>query len=278
MHRRSRRLGLLTVLGLARRGFFIPYRFADTVPKGGTVPTYPAIENAMRAAEAAFRDTLTAIDSYADDLLAIGEAPPPAPRWTQDWFPTLDAAAAYAMVRQHRPRRVIEVGSGHSTRFLARAVADGNLDTRITAIDPDAGRGVNLLDIDLRQTTLSQVDPNLFAELDAGDVLFIDSSHILMPGSDVDDLMNRVLPVLPAGALVHIHDIFLPDDYPKAWDWRGYNEQQAVALLLSSGAYEPLFASHYAATRLAAAIEATVLARLPAVTTAHPASLWLRKH
>jgi len=278
MHRRSRRLGLLTVLGLARRGFFIPYRFADTVPKGGTVPTYPAIENAMRAAEAAFRDTLTAIDSYADDLLAIGEAPPPAPRWTQDWFPTLDAAAAYAMVRQHRPRRVIEVGSGHSTRFLARAVADGNLDTRITAIDPDAGRGVNLLDIDLRQTTLSQVDPNLFAELDAGDVLFIDSSHILMPGSDVDDLMNRVLPVLPAGALVHIHDIFLPDDYPKAWDWRGYNEQQAVALLLSSGAYEPLSPSHYAATRLAAAIEATVLARLPAVTTAHPASLWLRKH
>ena len=67
------------------------------------------------------------IEQYAAELEAIGSAPPPAPRWNQDWFPRLDAAAAYAMVRNTRPRRIVEVGSGHSTRFMARAVADGGL-------------------------------------------------------------------------------------------------------------------------------------------------------
>jgi hypothetical protein len=277
MHRRSRRLGLLTVLGLARRGFFIPYRFAETVPEAGTVAPYPAIEDRFQSAEVAFRETLEAVDRFGEALLAIGEAPPPAPRWTQDWFPTLDAAVAYAMVRRYEPARIIEVGSGHSTRFLKRAVDDGALPTTITAIDPEPRRGVDRLDIDLRRRTLSDVDPAVFEELQPGDILFIDSSHIMMPGSDVDDLLNRVLPRLPTGALVHIHDIFLPDDYPADWGWRGYNEQQAVALLVSTGGYEPLFASHYARTRMAAAIADTVLARLPAVATARPASVWLRK-
>src|SRR5262245_31183128 len=80
---------------------------------------------------------LSLIEGHARELEAIGPDAPPAPRWNQDWFPRLDAAAAYAMVRALRPKRIVEVGSGHSTRFLARAVADGGLDTRITAIDPE---------------------------------------------------------------------------------------------------------------------------------------------
>ena len=64
----------------------------------------------------------------------------------------------------------------------------------------------------------------------------IDSSHTLVPGSDVDLLLNRVLPALSAGAVVHVHDIFLPDNYPDDWAWRGYNEQLGVAPLLFGGA------------------------------------------
>jgi len=78
----------------------------------------------IAAGEPAFAAHLAAIESLAAALQAIGGAPPPAPRWNQDWFPRLDAAAAYAMVRRHRPARIVEVGSGHSTRFLARAVVD----------------------------------------------------------------------------------------------------------------------------------------------------------
>jgi predicted O-methyltransferase YrrM len=271
------RLGLLTVLGLARRGFFIPYRYAHTLPFPGRNPPYSPLETIMAAAEPKFAALLAEIDGLEADLAALGHEPPPSPRWTQDWFPTLDAAAAYAIVRGRKPKRIVEVGSGHSTRFMKRAADDGGLATQITALDPQPSRFVDQLDIEFLATTMGAADPSVFAKLGQGDILFIDSSHILMPGSDVDDLFNRVMPTLPAGALVHIHDIFLPDDYPAIWDWRGYNEQLGVAALLTSGAYEVLFASHYVTTRMAAAVAASAVARLPAKMGGLPASLWLRK-
>jgi hypothetical protein len=117
----------------------------------------------------------------------------------------------------------------------------------------------------------------LFDGLKAGDVLFMDSSHILMPGSDVDLLLNRVLPRLPAGVLVHIHDIFLPFDYPPIWGWRAYNEQQGVLPLMTTGAYEPLFASVWAHRQLADRLERSVVARLPRPSEALSTSLWLAK-
>ena len=108
-------------------------------------------------------------------------------------------------------------------------------------------------------------------------MLFIDSSHVLMPGSDVDFLVNRILPRLPPGTLVHIHDIFLPDDYPASWAWRGYNEQLAIAPLLTGGAWRLLFASRYAATRLAVEVAASAVAALPSVPGAYDSSLWLER-
>ncbi len=277
MHRRSMRLGLLTVLGLARRGYFIPYRYANTLPRPGRNQSYPSLAALMSAAEPAFAQLLQEIGRYEAALQVIGDEPPPGPRWTQDWFPTLDAAAAYAMVRSRAPKRIIEVGSGHSTRFMKRAADDGGLATRITAIDPQPSRFVDLLDIEFIMATLGTAGLDIFADLQAGDILFIDSSHVLMPGSDVDDLFNRVMPTLPAGTLVHIHDIFLPDDYPMVWDWRGYNEQLGVAPMLTGGAYEIIFASHYVATRMAAQVAASTVGRLPGKPDGLAASLWLRK-
>ena len=86
-----------------------------------------------------------------------------------------------------------------------------------------------------------------------------------------------MLPVLPAGALVHIHDIFLPDDYPRAWAWRGYNEQLAAVSLLAGGAWRPLFASRYMATRQGEKVAAGVLSRLPLPAGAFESSLWLMR-
>ena len=271
------RLGLLTVLGLARRGFFIPYRYAHTLRDPGRNPSYPPLAVLMSAAEPDFTALLQQIDTYEADLQEIGEETPPAPPRTPDWFPTRDAAAAKALVRGHAPKRIIEVGSGHSTRFMKRAVDDGGLQTHITAIDAQPNRYVDRLDIEFIKSTLGELDLTVFAALGAGDILFIDSSHILMPGSDVDDLFNRVMPTLPPGVLVHIHDIFLPDDYPVIWDWRGYNEQLGVAAMLSGGGFEILFASHYVATRMRDQLAASAVARLPAKAGAMPASLWLRK-
>jgi hypothetical protein len=116
-----------------------------------------------------------------------------------------------------------------------------------------------------------------FAALAPGDVVSIDSSHILMPGTDVDILLNRVLPALPAGVQVHIHDVFLPDDYPSAWSWRGYNEQLGVAALVHGGGWRILWSSRYVTTRMAAALDGTVVARLPLAVEAYEASLWIER-
>ena len=87
----------------------------------------------------------------------------------------------------------------------------------------------------------------------------------------------QLIPSLPAGVFVHVHDIFLPDDYPADWDWRGYNEQLGVMLLLQGGGWEPLFASHYVASRMAEALAASPVARLPLPDGARDSSLWLVK-
>ena len=220
-------------------------------------------------------NVLGLIERYETPLLAIGSEPPPAPRWNQDWFPRLDAAAAYAMVRSLKPRRIVEVGSGHSTRFLARAVADGGLDTQITAIDPQPRATIEKLRVNWLRMPVQKVAA--FPPLGAGDILFIDSSHQVKPGSDVEFLLKAVLPLLPAGVHVHFHDIFIPDDYPPQWEWRRYNEQAAVAALIESNVFRVDFASHALVSRTPEKISG-VLARLPLLPGAIESSLWLTRH
>jgi predicted O-methyltransferase YrrM len=221
-----------------------------------------------------FFAVLDCIESYAADLDAIGADAPPAPRWNQDWFPRLDAAAAYALVRKEPPRRVVEVGSGHSTRFLARAVADGGLATRLTAIDPQPRASLKGLAAEFLQNRVQEVPENVFHELQPGDILFIDSSHQMKPGSDVDLLFNKIIPLLPSGARVHVHDVFLPDEYPADWAWRRYNEQNSIKNLLPRYAVE--FSSHWITSRRPDLLERGVLGRLPLVAGALESSLWLR--
>ncbi len=273
MRTRWRRLqfGLSTLLGGPARGFFIPYRYAG----GATPAAYPALRPLFAQAEPRMRAVLAAIEAHADDLRWIAQGRGPA-RFDQSWFPRLDAAAAYAIVRRERPRRIVEIGSGHSTRFLARAVADGGLATEITCIDPAPRATLAALKVRHVPALLAQADPALFAALAPGDVLFIDSSHIAMPGTDVDRLFLDVLPRLRSGVLVHVHDVTLPDAYPRAWAWRGYNEQLLVGALIQGGAYEILFASHEAA-RNPDWTGQGILADLPLVAGARETSLWLRK-
>jgi hypothetical protein len=275
--RRRAGFGLRTVLGFAPRGFFLPYRYAATLPGPGARKAYPAAEALLESCRDRFAQVLWDLEPFAADLRCIGEDPPPAPRWSQSWFPRLDAATAYAFVRSQKPERIVEVGSGHSTRFLARAVADGGFETRITAIDPVPRAQLDSLPITLRRQTLQSAGEAPFRDLRSGDFLMIDSSHVLMPGSDVDSVLGRILPALAEGVWVHIHDIFLPDDYPAEWNWRGYNEQLGVLALLLGGAWEVRFASRFVATRMAQDLERSIVAALPLPDGAFESSLWLVK-
>jgi predicted O-methyltransferase YrrM len=266
--------GLDTVTGLDRKGFFIPYARAKSVVAPGR---YEAAVKAYAAAEPVMAAAIDTLEGLGEDLRRIeGDAPAPQPRWNQDWFCGLDAAMLYTLIRARAPQRVIEIGSGHSTRFACRAIQDGALATQFVAIDPQPRADLGRLAIRFERTTLQEADRALFDTLQAGDVLFVDSSHILMPGSDVELVLTEILPRLPAGALVHFHDIFLPDGYPAGWTWRGYNEQSAVAGLMLNGGWRILFASHYAASRFRDRLAAGPLGQVPAA--AGPVtSLWLEK-
>jgi predicted O-methyltransferase YrrM len=262
-------LGLPTVLGLKPRGWFIPHRYAPLLPPPGAQPPYPAIERLFEEHAAQFAAVLDAVDAQADALESCKAM------FEQSWFPSLDAAVAYTLVRERKPRHIIEVGSGHSTRLLSKAVGGVG---EILAIDPAPRADIaDLPGVRVKSSTLQAAPDTVFDGLVQGDVLFIDSSHILMPGSDVDILLNRVLPRLPSGTLVHIHDIFLPFDYPAIWGWRAYNEQQGVVPLLTSGAFKPIFSSVWAERRMADRLAASVISRLPRPPDALPASLWLEK-
>lgn len=238
---------------------------------------FPDVESALRGREVAFAERLADIDGFAASLEAIGTEAPPQPRWAQDWFPGLDGAAAYVLTRKLKPRRIVEIGSGHSTRFLARAIRDGALSTELVAIDPSPRAKIAGLGVEHLPLRLQEVGTNPFSSLEANDFLFVDSSHVMAPGSDVDLIINNIVPRLHRGVVVHFHDMFFPDDYPSSWAWRRYNEQQAVAPLIASARYEILFSSHYARTRMSEALSRTVMGRLPLPFGAIESSLWALK-
>ncbi len=269
---RRMRMGLRTVLGLGAQGFFIPYRYAASVPE--RVGPCAAVEDAFRAAEPVFAAMLDAIDRRAGALAAL-DGPPPEPRWAQDWFARLDGACAYALIADAPPRRIVEVGSGHSTRFIARALRDAGATAAHVCIDPAPRAALTSLPVEWREGVLDETHMPLFDALEAGDAAVFDSSHILMPGTDVDIILNRILPRLKPGVRVHVHDVFLPDPYPRDWAWRGYNEQNGLAPWLLSGAFRPLFSSRYALTRMNAA-DRPGLRGLP-WTGAPESSLWMER-
>lgn len=267
-------MGLRTVRGEAREGFFIPYRYAGAVPD--IVAPYDALSPLFEAQRAAMSTWLNKAEAHATTLSSFDGSGASHARLDQYWCPRLDAAMAYTLVRELRPARIIEIGSGHSTRFMVQAIGDANVNCAFTAIDPAPRAGLAELPVTFLAKTLQETDLALFSKLKAGDFLCVDSSHILMPGSDVDIIINRILPMLPRGVIVFFHDIFLPEAYPSDWLWRGYNEQNAVGGLLQGG-YELVFASHYAVQQMADVFEALAIAKLPLLPGAHECGLWLRK-
>ena len=155
-----------------------------------------------------------------------------------EMFSLLDAWFLQGMLRHLRPRRMIEVGCGWSSLVTAkvnREYLEGAL--RFTCIEPYPPqfleRGVEGIS-GLIASPAEEVAIENYLDLATGDILFIDSSHTVKTGSDVVFLLTEVLPRLNSGVVVHIHDIFLPWDYPQPWvfEGRAWNEQYAVQAFL----------------------------------------------
>jgi len=158
-----------------------------------------------------------------------------------------DAAVLYAMVRSAAPERVVEIGSGGSTRIIGAALTRNHEETGTTpslvTIDPSPQRWLDAfpdrvgskVKVTVLKDQVQQVDPVLFRELRPGDILFVDSSHVFKQGSDVEHEFLQIYPSLHPGVRVHLHDIFFPFDYPLDWNdkhYRFWNEQYFLETFL----------------------------------------------
>lgn len=164
---------------------------------------------------------------------------------TNGWYNTPDAEIYAAMILDRQPRRIIEVGAGFSTRIARAAVDHGGLPTRITVVDPAPRTEIREI---AHEVITAPVERSRLDERDwaAGDLLFVDSSHICRTRGDIPFLFCKLIPRLPEGVLVHVHDIYLPFDYPNNLDRRCYTEQYILhALLSQSPRYKTVITSHW---------------------------------
>jgi hypothetical protein len=169
------------------------------------------------------------------------------PYWNQTWFSALDAAALIGFIATERPRRYIEIGSGNSTKFARFAIKTLGLSTKMMSIDPTPRAEIDSLCDAVIRANLQDCELVLFDELEEGDILFFDGSHRVFTNSDVSFFFFKVLPRLNKGVIVHIHDIFLPDDYPESWSIHYYSEQYLLAAFLMGDAnlIEPIFPNYF---------------------------------
>jgi len=153
-----------------------------------------------------------------------------------------DAEFYYSIIRLIKPKKIIEVGSGFSTRVAIAAVqentrADLGYACEITCIEPYEMPWLERTDVNLLRTKVEELSPEFFDSLEDGDILFIDSSHIIRPGGDVVTIILDLLPRLKKGVYIHFHDIFIPDDYPLTWlkdDFRMWNEQYLLEAFMTN--------------------------------------------
>jgi predicted O-methyltransferase YrrM len=216
----------------------------------------------------------------------------PGRRWyaKNSYFTYGDAAMLTCILLATKPRRVVELGSGFSSALMLdvdQHYLDGT--TQWTFIDPDPSRIDELLrDADRSRATILQklaqdLPPEWFDQLEAGDILFIDSSHVGKIGSDVLYLFFEILPRLKPGVLIHVHDILWPFEYPQSWLERGraWNEAYFLrALLMHQRAYEIYCFGSYLETHHRDALSQYLpksLADHGIATTPSFSSIWLKK-
>jgi hypothetical protein len=154
-------------------------------------------------------------------------------------FILADAIVLFGLIEKNKPKRIVEVGSGHSSAFMLDVRSFLNLDFEIVCVEPFPQRlretlGERIHDITLYEMPVQEMHNEFWRELDENCLLFIDSSHVAKAGSDVNFLFFEVLPNLNKGCFVHIHDIFSGFEYPEKWlrEGRSWNEAYLLRAFL----------------------------------------------
>jgi predicted O-methyltransferase YrrM len=244
LKRLARKNGLLYVLyNLPRlaKGYypiFLDYAVRPVPRYGYGKPPHPELYAMFAADREQYRERLRGFLRFQEQLARIPLRQPresAEPSWINKWLEGLDTVALYGFVAERKPRLYLEVGSGYSTKLVRRAIRDHGLATKVVSIDPHPRAEIDSICDQIIRQRLEDADLSIFAQLEAGDILFLDSSHRSFMNSDVTVFFLEVLPRLKPGVLVHLHDIHLPYDYmPERAEWY-YSEQYLLAASLVAG-------------------------------------------
>lgn len=208
--------------------------------------------------------------------IPLRETRPGEPYWLNNYVGLADGVVIYTMLAQKNPRLYVEVGSGNTTKFAAKAIRENKLRTKIISIDPHPRAEINDLCDTIHRTPLEETDLAIFSELGEDDILLLDNSHRAFPNSDVTVFFTEILPALAPGVMYTLHDIALPDEI---FVERFYNEQYMLAAYLLGGAAgdEICFPTGYLlnhTTKLKELQEALGLRSVPL----SGGFFWMRKH
>ena len=169
------------------------------------------------------------------------------PGWNNGFLPGLDIIAIYTMISFYKPKRYVEVGSGNSTKVAFKVKQEQHNSLEITSIYPMPRAEIDqLADVVIRKP-FEDIDYQKVLNLEAGDILFIDNSHRILPNSDSMVFYMEIFPQLNKGVIVHIHDIYLPYDYPQFMCDRFYTEQYGLAMYVMANPkrYKTIFPCYF---------------------------------
>ncbi|HPN68857.1 MAG TPA: class I SAM-dependent methyltransferase [Saprospiraceae bacterium] len=169
------------------------------------------------------------------------------PSWNNGFLPGLDIIGIYTMIAAFKPKKYIEIGSGNSTKVAYKTKTEQGLDMEMISIDPMPRAEIDDLATKVIREPFENINYDILEALDANDILFVDNSHRILPNSDSMVFFLEILPRLKKGVIVHIHDIYLPYDYPQFMCDRFYSEQYGLAmyLLANPTKFETIFPNYF---------------------------------
>ena len=214
-------------------------------------PAHPLLQSIISQNRAAYEALLRKALTYLDHIIAIPDQGVSkdslSPNWNNGFLPGLDIIMLYTMFVSNKPATYVEIGSGNSTKVVAKAKKDFQLSTRIISLDPAPRAEIDQLADSIYREPFEKTNLDIFTQLRQGDIVFVDNSHRIFPNSDATVFFMDVLPYLHPGVIVHVHDVFLPFDYPQEMCERYYSEQYALAafLMANPGKFHTIMPNYY---------------------------------
>lgn len=233
------------------QNLFLEYK-VDMKPRyGHGVPAHKGLNRIIENGVEDYKKYISKVIEYKERFWTIQdqqkETNSKRPAWNNGFLPGLDIVMIYTLISELKPNKYIEVGSGNSTKVVYMAKQDNDLNTEIISIDPMPRAEIDDLADKVYRLPFEDLDFDVVDLLEEGDVLFIDNSHRILPNSDAMVFFLEILPRLKKGVVVHIHDIFLPYDYPQFMCDRFYSEQYGLAmyLLANPKKYKTIFPNYF---------------------------------